>query len=131
MLTYKDYLQEPKRLTFDEMVRLHETIASEVGTDPEAFGIYQKLIEKATEYANIRARWLSLSQDEKLEQEPSRIFCHDSLIVRFNMLARFLRIQGKTVTWRNILGGGSDPYTRKRIGDLACFLVFIESLNAR
>ena len=49
MLTYKDYLQEPKRLTFDEMVRLHETIA----------------------------------------------------------------------------------YTRKRIGDLACFLVFIESLNAR
>lgn len=107
------------------MVKIHKNIRSEVGTDPEAFGIYQKLVEKATEYANIRARWLSLSQDEKLEQEPSRIFCHDSLIVRF------LRIQGKPVTWRDILGGGSDPYTRKRIGDLACFLVFIESLNAR
>lgn len=131
MLTYKNYLQEPKCLTFDEMVKIHENIRSEVGTDPEAFGIYQKLVEKATEYANIRARWLSLPQDEKLEQEPSRTFCHDSLIVRFDMIARFLRIQGKPVTWRDILGGGSDPYTRKRIGDLACFLVFIESLNAR
>lgn len=131
MLTYKDYLHEPTCLTFDEMVKIHENIRSEVGTDPEAFGIYQKLVGKATEYANIRARWLSLPQDEKLVQEPSRIFCHDPLIVRSNMLARFLRIQGKPVTWKDIPGEGSNPYTRKRIGDLACFLVFIESLNAR
>lgn len=34
--------------------------------------------------------------------------------------------------WRDRLGDEKDdPYNRKRIGDFACYLVFINSLNAR
>ena len=49
-----------------------------------------------------------------------------------NMLARYLRMQGKSASWRDTLGEESEnPYYRKRIGDFACYLVFIGSLNAR
>lgn len=120
MVTYKDYLQVPKHLTFSEMVKIHENIAEEAGTDPEALGIYQELIKKSTEYANIRAKWPLLSRTKKLEQDPGKTSCHDSLIIKYNILSRYLRMQGKPASWRDILGEGyDDPYDRKCIGNLA------------
>lgn len=131
MVTYEDYLKEPQCLTFDEMEQLHKMISTEIGTDPDAREIYLELIGKATDYACIRARWPLLSKTEKMEQNPGRTACHDSLIVKVNMLSRYLRLQEKEAAWRDILGDEADPYNRKRIGDFACYLAFINGLNAR
>jgi hypothetical protein len=57
---------------------------------------------------------------------------HDRGIDGFNILARYLKKQRKSAAWREALGDEKeDPGCRKRIGDFACYLVFIESLNAR
>jgi len=57
---------------------------------------------------------------------------HDSVITHFNMLARWLRKQGQPANWRDELGDvEKDPALRKRIGDFACYMVFVSALLER
>lgn len=129
---YEDYLKETKCLALEEMQKIHESMELEIRTDPDALELYRELLGTAIRYANIRARWPQLSQEEKMEQDPGRTACHDSVIVKCNMLSRYLRMQGKKAAWRDVLGDeAEDPYDRKRIGDFACYLAFINGLNAR
>ena len=60
---------------------------------------------------------------------PARSAKHDSIIIKFNQLARYLRMQGKEVKWRDMLG--DERHNRKLIGDMACFLTFVQALNGR
>ena len=54
------------------------------------------------------------------------------VILSFNQLARYLKMQGKAAGWRDVLGEEAEnPNYRKRLGDFACYLVFVQSLNAR
>ena len=72
------------------------------------------------------------SREEKQDKDSSRSASHNSLIVKFNQLARFLKMQGKTAAWRDTLGfEEDDKYNRKRLGDFACYIVFINSISAR
>lgn len=129
---YEDYLKETKCLTLEEMQKIHESMELEIRTDPDALELYRELLGTAIRYAGIRARWPQLSREEKMEQDPGRTACHDSVIVKCNMLSRYLRMQGKKAAWRDVLGDETaDPYDRKRIGDFACYLAFVNGLNAR
>jgi len=130
--TYEEYQQCSGALTLEEMERLHQDIAAEVSGDEDALELLDELLEKANEYCNIRARWALMTREQKMEIDERRTSCHDSLIVKFNMLARYLKMQGKPAAWRDTLGHlEDDPANRKRIGDFACYLVFINSINAR
>ncbi len=72
------------------------------------------------------------STEKKLEEDPNRTSCHNSLIIKFNQLARYLKMQGNSASWRDELGyEEDDPYNRKRIGDFACYIVFLNSIHAR
>lgn len=94
--------------------------------------MYDDVIKVATRYVAIRANWLLMSREEKMEQDPGRTSCHNSVITHFNMLARYLKQQGKAAAWRDELGYEEDDgYSRKTIGDFACYLVFVNSINAR
>ena len=104
---------------------------AEIGTDVDALELYNELIKIATRYATFRANWPLLSRDEKNEQDSGRTSCHNSVIIHFNMLARYLKQQGKTAAWRDELGyEEDDPYNRKAIGDFACYLAFVNGINA-
>ena len=130
--TYQEYLKEQKTLTLDQMSQLHEEMMEEIKNDSDAEELYQDLIQKATEYASFRAEWIFMSQDDKLEKDPFRTSAHNAMIIRFNMLSRYLRMQGKKAGWRDRLGfEEDDPYCRKTIGDFGCYIVFINSLCAR
>ena len=130
--TYEEYLKRPKAQPFEQMQAIHKQIVLEVGNDPDALGLYDDFIKVATRYAAIRANWLLLSREEKLDQDSGRTSCHDSVITHLNMLARYLKQQGKTAAWRDELGYEEDgSYNRKAIGDFACYLVFVNSINAR
>ena len=130
--TYEDYLPAEKSLTLEEMAALQQDMISEMGNDEDAIELYEELIATATRYMQFRASWLLWSREEKLAQDPGRTSCHNSLIVKFNQLARYLKMQGKSATWRDKLGyEEDDPYFRKRIGDFGCYLVFINSINSR
>lgn len=129
---YEDYLHENKSLTLDEMQKIHKSMVAEIKTDTDAMEIYNDFMGTAVRYAGIRAKWLMLTREDKMNQDSSRTSCHDALIVKLNMLARYLRMQGKDAAWRDALGdAGAEPSNRKRIGDFACYLAFISGICAR
>ena len=129
---YKDKLSEPKSLTVNEMQKIHEEMIQEIGNDPDALELYEELMAVAGRYGAIRAGWQLLGREEKMEQDSRRTSCHNSVITHFNMLTRYLRQRGKTAAWRDCLGyEEEDPYNRKRVGDFACYLVFVSGINAR
>lgn len=130
--TYEDYLSTEKSLSLESMVKLHCDMMNEIENDSDALELYDELVDKATRYASFRAEWLLMSKEEKQDRDSSRSACHNSLIVKFNMLARYLKMQGKAATWRDTLGyEEDDKYYRKRIGDFGCYIVFVNSINAR
>ena len=131
-ITYEEYLLEPKSISIEKMHLLHKQILDEICGDNEAEELYGDLIECATRYVDFRANWFLWDRETRIERDASRTSCHNSLIVKFNMLARYLHLQGKHTAWRDDLGYETDDkYTRKTIGDFACYLVFINSIHAR
>ena len=132
MNTFESYLKEPYALDFYQMQSLHNDLLSEIGDDLDAIEIYEELIDVATKYAEIRARWLRMSNEEKMDTDSLRTSHHNSLIIDFNMLARYLRLQGKEAEWRNHLGNEEENnFYRKTIGDFGCYIVFVNSICAR
>lgn len=129
--TYEDYQTMGKSLTFAEMAVLHKKIVEEVRNDEEALVFYQELYEAAVKYMESRSNWFRLSREEKMENDKIRTSRHDMFIVKLNQLYRYLLMTGRKAVWREELGEEQDPESRMRIGDFACYLVFIESLNAR
>ena len=130
--TYEEYLKRPKAITFAKMQTIHTEMIAEIGTDVDALELYDELIKIATRYATIRANWLLLSREEKNEQDSGMTSCHNSVIIHFNMLARYLKQQGRTAAWRDELGyEEDDPNNRKAIGDFACYFAFVNGINAR
>ena len=123
---YEDYLSQPGSLTFEEMLSLYRQMAAETGCDETAADLYKDLLAAAVKYSESRSHWPLWGREKKLEEDSVRTSRHNQVIDCFNILARHLGKQGSPAAWRDVLG--SD---RKRIGDFACFLIFIESLNAR
>lgn len=67
-----------------------------------------------------------------MDTDSLRTSHHNSVIIRFNMLARYLRMQGKKAEWRDKLGNDEENrYYRKTIGDFGCYIVFVNSICAR
>lgn len=107
-------------------------ISEEIGSNPDAIEAFDELIEIATRYAFFRSNWLLWDRETKMDNDASRTSCHDALIIHFNILARYLKANHKDAAWRDVLGyEEDDPNNRKRIGDFACYLVFINSIHAR
>ena len=116
----------------EEMLQLHHDMMNEIGSDADALELYMELVKTANRYMYFRANWSIWSSVQKLENDPSRTSCHNALIVKFNQLSRYLKMQGKDVKWRDALGyEENDADARKQIGDFACCIVFINSINAR
>lgn len=130
--SYKEYLTTVNALSIEQMQQIHERMIEEVSSDADAMELYDELIAVATRYAEMRAKWLLMEREEKMEKDSLRTSYHNSVILHFNMLARYLKSQGKDVVWRDMLGyEEEDGYNRKSIGDFACYLVFLNSINAR
>lgn len=119
-------------ISLEEMIQLHQNMINEIDSDEDALELYEELVEQANRYMQFRSNWMLWSREEKMKQDQSRTLCHDSLIVKFNQLAKYLQMIGKDAKWRKELGYiEDDPYNRKRIGDFACYIVFVNSLCAR
>ena len=130
--TYETYLAADRPLTLEEMALLHADMVSEIGNDQDAAELYLELAQAAARYIGFRSQWSLWSRGEKLDRDSSRTACHNSLIVKFNQLAKYLRLQGHKSLWRDTLGyDEEDPINRKRIGDFGCYIAFVNSLCSR
>ena len=130
--TYEDYLKMHKTIDIATCLKVHSMMASEIGNDEDAIELYDELVEKCAEYTLMRAYWTTKEREWKLDNDPGRSAKHDSIIIKFNQLARYLRMQGKEAKWRDMLGDENyDRYNRKTIGDMACFLTYLQAINGR
>ncbi len=129
--TYDDYLAMPDALSFEEACSIYRQIIDNANTEDEDFEeLWQDLMEVSVRYANIRGNWRLISREERMETDDQRTACHNSVITRMNALARCMKMKGWDDAWRERLGA-DERLHRKRIGDFACFLAFIYSVNAR
>lgn len=130
MESYNTYLEHPAKnvLPVEEAVKIYEnlveTIESCKAEDKDEF--VQDLIEKAINYSNIRANWELWNQEKRMSEDQGRSITHNSLIDAFNILSRLLKTEGIDTPWRDALGD-----ERKRIGDFACFMVYMIGINNR
>lgn len=124
--TYEDYESMQGSLTFGEMADLHKEILDGAGFDADSADLYKNVFAAAVKYSQSRAGWPLWDREKRQEEDYTRTSRHNQVIDSLNILARYLKSQGKPVSWRDALGDD-----RKRIGDFACYLVFIGSLNAR
>ena len=130
--TYTEYLDMPKSISIEKCMEIHKMMIEEIGKDEDAVELYDEIIEKAVEYVSLRAKWTYMDTAWKMAEDPGRTIKHDSLIVKFNQLAKYLKMQGKTAKWRDELGYiEDDPYNRKVIGDMACFMIYIHGCCGR
>lgn len=130
--TFEDYLKEQKTLSFEQMKSLHREMVDEIGDDPDAKELYDELVKIATKYAAMRADWQQMTREEKMDSDSLRTSRHDSMIIHFNMIARYLKMKGKKAQWRDQLGyEEEDTYCRKTIGDFGCYIVFVNSICSR
>ena len=129
---YNNYIVEPGAITIEQMQKIHEDMITEIGEDEDALELYGDLCNAIFPYAEIRAKWHTLSREEKLDKDAFRTSCHDNVILHLNMLARYLKMQGKTAQWREVLADEKvDKSVRKGIGDFCCYIIFINSICAR
>lgn len=132
MNSFESYRKWTDSLSMDEFLSIHERMLASIGNDGEAGEMFDRLMECAVSYADIRARWTLMSNEEKRGADEGRTLKHNALIAKFNILARFLDKTGRDISWRDDLGyTEDDPQNRRRIGDFACWLVFIAGINAR
>lgn len=129
---YEEYLKMPKSTAFEKCLEIHKLMLDEIGADEDAIELYDEIIDKAVEYVALRVKWTYMDRQWKIDEDSGRTRKHDALIVKFNQLERYLKLQGKEAKWRAMLGYiEDDPYNRKVLGDFSCFLVYVHGINGR
>lgn len=132
MYSYDTYLEHNDTLSFEEANRIHQKMLAEIGHDPDAEELYLELVQSSVEYASVRSKWLLMSREERMDADSGRTGKHDSLIIKFLQLQRYLQANGKQTDWLTDLTGGEDiKDARKRVGDMGCYIAFVYGLNAR
>lgn len=89
------------------------------------------LYRAAARYAELRVHWrlAPIGQREDIDSERTR--AHNSFIACCNALSRAMHRLGFSTEWRKLIGDEETVDGRKRVGDFACFLSFVLSLEAR
>ena len=125
--SYKDFLKTQNALSFEVANQIYELILSvKQDEDIELSKLLEELIKRAVNYADIRSRCLSMSTQEFVRMNATRSQYHDLFIDSVNNLSSYMYKRGYTEEWRDLLGEN-----RKCIGDFACFICYIQSINAR
>jgi ribosomal protein L11 methylase PrmA len=130
MLTYKKYLEEKDRLTFQEAEEIHSQILQyAMNRDSDFQEYWEEMIRSAIFYANTRAQWSVQTLEERRNIDNSRTHQHNDFMINLKVIATYMKQQDWSTEWFDKLG--TIEKDRKRFGDFACYLVYINSLNAR
>lgn len=140
---YEEYINTNDSLSFTEAMDIYKAMTLQLDLNNEdCRELFENYLKVAIDYAGIRARWLLMSREDRINEDIVRTARHDRSIIALNVLARFLQRDGKDATWRTLLGVGDvtwmDPsydvkseLHRKRIGDFHCYVALIFGLNSR
>ena len=87
---------------------------------------YNGILKAAFEYTSIRCKWELMDREEKIDNDNFRTGCHNSFIISLDVLSRLAAAEDVDSSWREDLGDD-----RKRIGDFACYIAYINGIANR
>lgn len=112
-------------LEYQEALEIYHIMDENIDrTDKDILDLYNRMLQKAIRYSNIRAEWNFLSREKKMETDEYRTIVHNGFISSIDIIARIEKETGSQ--WRKRL---TDD--RKRIGDFACYLALFLAIDAR
>lgn len=124
---YKECLRKNNILSFEEANQIIESIISFTGSNTiEGEKLIKIMVCSAIDYAGLRARWGVMSTLEMVRMNELRSQFHDLFIQSVDSLANYLEEDGRKIVWREKLGDD-----RKRIGDFACYITYIQGIDER
>lgn len=94
--------------------------------ESEQTALRRELINKAIEYARIRAQWMVMNLEQRKDVDQRRTLAHNSFIDACNIMSRNMAKNDEDNSWR--AGLGDD---RKIIGDFACYIHCFLGIEAR
>ncbi|SDM66102.1 hypothetical protein [Sediminibacillus halophilus] len=130
IVTYETYLQAIDNLTFEESTDIYNEIIKSANTNDQEFQeFWEDMMDNAITYANTRAKWSIQTSTERREVDERRTRQHNGFMASLKLIASYMKEQNWNAAWFDRLGTIEND--RKRFGDFACYLVFINSINAR
>lgn len=128
MVTYENNLKEPDSITIEECEIIYKDIVGQINDkkDGRAEQLFTEMQKCAITYAGIRANWFHLSFSERAAADADRTRKHDLFIKAKDRLAEYMYENKMNIDWDDKLGT-----QRKRIGDFACYMVFLIAVSER
>ena len=128
MITYENNLKEPNSISIEECEKIYTAIVGQIQAkqDSRAEQLFTEMQKCAITYAGIRANWFNLSYGERAAADADRTRKHDLFIKAKDKLAEYMYENKMNIDWDDALGS-----QRKRIGDFACYMVFLISVSER
>ncbi len=120
--SFADYRHRPDALALEDFVRIHGKLMEQV-TDEDRLEAYLDVLLAAQEYVVYRQRWNLMGVFERALIDDERTEKHDEVIRRMEILEALTPDR----RWAEEL----DLENRKRVGDMACWLMFVAGINAR
>lgn len=139
--TYADYLEATPndRLTFEACGKLLDQLVTQMDLTDELYvETWQDFMHEAIAYTRIRADFAFMPITESSLQADKRTAAHNSVISTLSALARLMARDGRAITWATQLGidvtdenVAKAKLNRRRIGDFANYLTYINALSSR
>jgi len=131
MFTYQSYLEAKDRITFQDTEEIYNELRTAANTNNRQFqDLWKDVIQRAIDYVNFRAKYSIQTPNERSEDfDKTRTTKHNMFMYSLQDIVFFMDEQGWQTDWFKKIGTIKD--NRKRLGDFACYLVYIYSLNAR
>lgn len=131
MYTYTNFTSHLGHLSMSEAEKIYAKIFMAASKTNVAFiEQWNELVKASLAYVEIRGKWLLLDREEQLLIDSSRTIKHNTVIAELKSLVSLMEQQNWDTTWYQQICV-DERYTRKRIGDFACYIVYIYSINAR
>lgn len=127
MFSYQDFLIEKDALGFESCSEYYGSLLEALDkTDKEAVSYWKDFVSASVDYAQARGEWLLLNREEKQAKDEMRTVKHNKVILALKIVIAYLKQQGKEFDWFESITGN-----RKQMGDLACYVAYVYSVNAR
>ena len=126
LINYEAFLSAKDALTFEECQNIHQTILNNIGNNEEILKVWSEFLQASISYAHIRSQWLLWEREERQQKDEGRTAKHERVIYCLKLLSRYLVQEGVDVSWFDAIEDN-----RKQIGDFACYIAYIYSINAR
>lgn len=127
IFTYNNFTSEAGHLSFNEAEKIYNKLISSANhLDKEFQEYWHEFIVASLHYSQARGKWWTISQDERREFDSTRTTLHNKVIFQLKLLKGIIKESNGDTSWFDDI-----TEDRKRIGDFACYVIYIYSVNAR